>query len=374
MSMRVLFVSPPGICHFFPLVPLAWACRAAGHDVLYAFAEHTEEAANAGFPVIDVAPGYSKIAVADANPEQMAKASTDSLDDLNDFAPLLAEANRPMVDRLMAVADRWRPDLVVHEQVTTAGLLAAARAGVPAVQHNVAFTRTNGVHASVVKYLSDVTEKYGITGSPEPVRTVDAVPPSMLPGPPEGWPARFIPYNGGRVLPDWLAEPPARPRVAVTVGTLAAEFTGFGALDAILRVATDLDAEFVLALGDADETRYGDLPGNVRAAGWVPLNALLATSTAVVHHGGGSTTMTALESGVPQLIIPTLGDQPLNADAIRDRGVGLRATPDEVTASLIRQLIDDPALRTAAGEVRAEMRSLPAPASLVPRLEELAGK
>jgi len=34
--MRFLFSTLPGLGHFFPIVPLAWAARAAGHDVLIA--------------------------------------------------------------------------------------------------------------------------------------------------------------------------------------------------------------------------------------------------------------------------------------------------------------------------------------------------
>jgi UDP:flavonoid glycosyltransferase YjiC (YdhE family) len=36
--MRVLFSVVPGPGHMFPTIPLAWALRAAGHDVLYATA------------------------------------------------------------------------------------------------------------------------------------------------------------------------------------------------------------------------------------------------------------------------------------------------------------------------------------------------
>ncbi|MEN3309339.1 MAG: hypothetical protein V7603_5541 [Micromonosporaceae bacterium] len=370
--MRVLFVSPPGICHFFPLVPLSWAFRLAGHEVLYAFAEHSDEAASAGLHVVDVAPGYSKLAVAGQNREQWEKMTSERLEDLNDFAPLLAEANRPMVDGLIRLATRWRPDLVVHEQIATAGLLAAARIGVPAVQHNVGFTPTNGVHASVLKHLADLADRHDIGGTPEPVAVVEVVPPSMLPGGPEGWPIAFVPYNGGRILPDWLFERQDRPRIAVTLGSLAEQFTGLAAAEAIIRIAPAVDAEFVLALGDVDLGRLGQLPPNVRAVGWVPLTALLKTCAAVVHHGGGSTTLTSLEAGTPQLVVPTLGDQPINGEAVRDRGVGLTAPAGEVDAALVRRLLAEERFRTAAAEVRAEMRSLPSPAETVSRLSALA--
>ena len=37
--MRALFLAAPGIGHAFPMVPLAWALRSAGHEVAVATAE-----------------------------------------------------------------------------------------------------------------------------------------------------------------------------------------------------------------------------------------------------------------------------------------------------------------------------------------------
>jgi len=48
--MRVLFTSVPAVGHFLPVVPLAMAFRAAGHEVLVAVGEHAVVAARAGLP------------------------------------------------------------------------------------------------------------------------------------------------------------------------------------------------------------------------------------------------------------------------------------------------------------------------------------
>ena len=98
--------------------------------------------------------------------------------------------------------------------------------------------------------------------------------------------------------------------------------TQVGALTSLTnrRVARHLDAEFVLALGDADPSSLGELPDNVRAAGWVPLSALLPTCAALVHHGGAGSTLTAIDAGVTQLVLPHGADQYMNADAWRGAG------------------------------------------------------
>ncbi|MFY0575742.1 hypothetical protein ACN28S_16520 [Cystobacter fuscus] len=56
--MRVLFCSSPLLGYFLPLVPWAWALRAAGHEVRVATAgEGLEACGRAGLHAFDAAPG-----------------------------------------------------------------------------------------------------------------------------------------------------------------------------------------------------------------------------------------------------------------------------------------------------------------------------
>jgi UDP:flavonoid glycosyltransferase YjiC (YdhE family) len=139
----------------------------------------------------------------------------------------------------------------------------------------------------------------------------------------------------------------------------------------ILAAAADLDVELVLALGDVDAEALGTIPPNARIFGWVPLSALVPTCTALIHHGGGGTTLTALEAGVPQLVLATGADNGINARAVHNRGVGVSAKIEEVDTALLRRLVTDDALHSAAGQVRAEIAAMPAPAEIVPGLVSL---
>lgn len=56
--MRVMFIATPGVGHVFPMVPLAWAFRAAGHDVLMATGQLGMAAINAGLDVADITPRF----------------------------------------------------------------------------------------------------------------------------------------------------------------------------------------------------------------------------------------------------------------------------------------------------------------------------
>jgi len=186
---------------------------------------------------------------------------------------------------------------------------------------------------------------------------------------------RYVPFNGGGQLPDWLLHAPDRPRVIVTLGTVIPGFRGLGPLQWLTDIAGDVDAEFVVTLGQGEQEQLGTLPANVRPVSYTPLNALLATSTAVVHHGGSGSTMTSLALGVPQLVVPQGADQFHNANQVAKRGVGFEIDTDErpVDGDDLTRLLTDTSLADAAAEVRAEIAALPAPAELVSRLEGLVG-
>ncbi|MEU5949724.1 nucleotide disphospho-sugar-binding domain-containing protein [Micromonospora sp. NPDC047465] len=374
--MRVLFVSSPGIGHLFPLIQLAWGFRTAGHDVLIAVAEHADRAAAAGLEVVDVAPDFSAVKVfeqvAKDNPRFAETVATRPAIDLEEWGVQIAAVNRPLVDGTIALTDDFRPDLVVYEQGATVGLLAADRAGVPAVQRNQSAWRTRGMHRSIASFLTDLMGKHQVS-LPEPVATIESFPPSLLlEAEPEGWFMRWVPYGGGAVLGDRLPPVPARPEVAITMGTIELQAFGIGAVEPIIAAAGEVDADFVLALGDLDISPLGTLPRNVRSVGWTPLHTLLRTCTAVVHHGGGGTVMTAIDAGIPQLLAPDPRDQFQHTarEAVSRRGIGLVSTSDKVDADLLRRLVGDESLRTAAREVREEMVALPTPAETVRRIVE----
>lgn len=376
--MRVLFCSTAAIGRLFPLVPLAWAMRAAGHEVLVTFGEHLTAAASTGLHVVDAAPGYNGSAVFGAirdnpvltertyaTPEERGHAS---------FVLMVAEANRPFIRRTVELADDWRPDLVVYEQTATYGLIAAARLGVPAVQRNLGTFRTDGLHEQTSAHLADELRAHGVESLPRPALTLEYVPPSMLPFPePEGEYVRDLPFTGAGAIGARLPRPGSRPRIALTTGTVKPAAHRHHALTATLAAAARVDADFALALGDIDYSVCGPLPDNVTPVGWSPLDVLLRSCSGFVHHGGGGSTMAAIVAGVPQLLLldpryPATGTM---AAAVEVSGVGRVLAPDSVDAAALAALPHDEDLRAATAKVRAELDTLPTPADLVPRLADL---
>jgi UDP:flavonoid glycosyltransferase YjiC (YdhE family) len=332
--MRFLFSTLPGLGHFFPIVPLAWGARAAGHDVLVATTSWALEASGrAGLPAIDAAPGTDITEIFRTMQERTATgfplsqgAPTDAT--MHAAAGMFAEISDRMADRTVEAARSWQPDVVVHTPLGGAGPLAATLQSIPAVLHGFGLgpgERLTQLTDLIFRAMRPAFERHGLPGMPAPPSAViDPTPPSMRDADrPPTWPVRYVAYNGGGALADWLLAPLSRDRICVTLGTVVPYTAGVGVLAGVIEAVSELDAEVVLALGEADRSTLGPLPGNVRTTGWVPLSALVPTCRVLVHHGGAGSTMNALVAGVVQLVLPHGADQFANAAAVQRRGVGL---------------------------------------------------
>jgi UDP:flavonoid glycosyltransferase YjiC (YdhE family) len=359
------------------MIPLAWALRAAGHEILVATADAGLVAGDAGLPVVDVAPGVDIRAVMRERmaqvPAEERQRMAKGLIDMRQMLPRMTLMSTVLVDGVMRLAEQWRPDLIVQSGLQASGLVAAGKLDVPVVDHGFGFARTTGAHERWRESMAETFDKYGVTTLPERTASLDVAPPSMLDEPPMGWSMRYVPYNGGGTLPPFVLERPDRPLVAVTLGTVAPAMSGLGPVERIIALAPEVDADFVVALGDVDTSGLGPLPSNVRITGWLPLNALLRISSALVHHGGSGSTLGALAAGVPQLVLPSGADRFINADAVQNAGAGLRADEADLDAALVTHLLGDDKLRDNARAASAEIAALPAPTEIVQRLVELAG-
>ena len=388
--MRVMITTSPGIGHIFPSIATAWALRAAGHDVILATGGNHDLVANAGLHVVDTAPGVDFVPVFRAfmYEHSMSEQSTtfaqtafgrgkanpspEDIDaGLDMAARLFAVVSAKFTDETVRLVRRWHPDLVIHTLLQAVGPLAATIDGVPSVVHTVGIAQPPALWQRLAFHFAGEYERVGVR-PPTPAAVLDVSPPSLRAPDSDGWSMRYVPYNGGAVLPGWLDEPRSRPRVTVTLGSVVPQMGGVAALTPFLRAAGSVDADFVVTLGGADPAAFGDVPDNVRLLAWVPLGALLAGSDAVIHHGGSGTTLTALNAGLPQYVLPQGADQFQNAEIVAKSGAGAVVTPTDLDADRLGELVADTPMRGAAQAISAEMATQPTPADLVPDLIALA--
>ncbi|GGN74444.1 glycosyl transferase [Streptomyces albiflavescens] len=389
------------------MVPLGWALQAAGHEVRVAVGPGlTDAVSRAGLCPVTVRDDADLVGMSTApalnswhhqrrwtsdwydRPELLSPEQREMYAALGHKQTAMAAA---MVDGVLDFARDWRPDLVVHDAVTFAGLVAGAVLDVPTVATlwgNIAIPRhqRDPLTGELAPDFVALFERFGVAPKPEPDVWIDPCPPRMgLPSPEPRLTTRFVPYNGPGGCPDWLRSPAGRRRVCVTWGITTGRIQGDGdpdVFDQVVEAVSGLDAEIVFALSAAQRERLGADTAGVRVVEALPLHLLLPSCAAVVHQGGGGTTMTSVWSGTPQLIISPRPEQMMTGDRLEQLGAARHLVRAELTAGpgagikalrgALLDLLDDDAYARGAAELRGELLTQPTPADLVPRLEELA--
>jgi zeaxanthin glucosyltransferase len=289
------------------------------------------------------------------------------------------------VDR--AVED-FRPDALVVDQHAIAGALVAHRRGVPwatlaptTMELGRPYRALPRVEAWINDQLRSLWTGAGLSGDPthdlrfSPHRVIGFTGEALAGPPPPG--VELVgPALGARV-PDeqfpWHRLDPDRRRVLVSVGTLAMDVAeGFLAriARALAPVADGVQAVFV-----APPAAVPQPPPGALVVERVPMLELLPRLDAVVTHGGLNTVCESLAHGVPLVVAPIKGDQPINAAQVAAAGAGVRvrfhrAGPDELRAAVIA-VLDDPAYRIAAKGIAASFSVAGGAAAAAGLLERL---
>ncbi len=380
--MHVLMTTSPGLNHLWNLVPLGWALRSAGHDVRIASLPNFSPAVvETGLPAIAVGRPIDK-SLLDTGPAPDETGGTrGGRHRFERYGRRNAQVSALLARGLRPVLAGFRPDLVVHEPAELAGPLLAQRLGVPAVHQGWGLPMHPGVTGALHRAAAGLRRHLQLAEEvAAPALIIDVCPPGYDDGTPRPrvphQPMRYVPFNGPGAVPDWLHEPPARPRVGVTVGTVLPSLGGLPLVSRVARLVSTLDVEVVVPLRERDRGRV-ELPGSgVRVVDWLPFRLMADSCALIIHHGGPGTTMTALAHGTPQLALPTVFDQFRNARLIERTGVGRALAHGQLTdAALldaVRSVLDGPQYRAAARRVAAEIASQPSPTEVVAVLERLA--
>jgi UDP:flavonoid glycosyltransferase YjiC (YdhE family) len=399
-GVKILFATAPGYGLMLPLVPLAWAARVAGHEILVATtSEMVEAGARSGLPVVDVVPDRDVWAeLVHSTASRLRGEDGPVRDDLPEEYARAVRAGNPfglftltMTEGTIESGRRFGADLVVTTSDHETGRLAGLALGVPVLEvgNRVSWSLRDADFRARSRFhdeelIESVRSRLSIPArAPDVVARIDPRAPSMggmtvdEPDAHDGvpwWSMRFVPFNGGAAVPEWALRRPERPRVAVTLGTVVPAMSGISGLRVVIDALAGMDVDVVLAAGEADLSSLSDLPANVLSVGFQPLSAFLSTCSLIVHHGGSGTTATPLHYGVPQLVLPAFADNPLSAERVVRRGVGLSHDPSTVDAATVRasarRLLDEPAFAEAAAEVRDEMATQPSPATIIDRVTD----
>jgi UDP:flavonoid glycosyltransferase YjiC (YdhE family) len=363
--MRVLFSSTSGHGHVIPMLPLAGAFRAAGHEVLWATAAQATA-------LVDAA-GIDTVAAGATGPEEVAlrAAVRDRGERLAGparasfvFPRMFGEAlTPPMVADLLPLARARRPDLLVHEHAELAAPLVGAVLGVPSVTHAFGTAIPVGILDETKDRLAGLWRSHGLDVPPYAGcfrdGYLDICPPSV-----QTVPAHLPAVQSLRPVDvPGVAPPPPEPLVYVTLGTVQQRPD---LLREVVAGVAALPVRVLVAVGPhADPGAMGEQPAHVRVERWVDQAEVLSRCTAVVSHAGSGTFLGALARGLPQLCLPQAADQFRNAEGGVAAGAALALAPTEASTASVRAAVErvltDDGLRAAAGRVAAEIAAMPAP-------------
>jgi UDP:flavonoid glycosyltransferase YjiC (YdhE family) len=379
--VKILFSTRPSFGHVYPLMPLAFAARDAGHDVTFATTgPFVEQLRRLGFVVHEVG-----VTIESARDELVAALASASMPRSEDGRPDLSQGARLFIDGvarptaadLTSLLPAIAPDVVVYEQYELGAAVAGHAAGIPVVCHSLSPQMPEGILSGegALDRLARLWSDYGVLEPSLDVLIGDAYldifPSVMQPPAVIADPARIrlrpIPFvEPGATLPRWVGRS-GRRLIYLTLGTVVA--TDEVLVPAINGLA-GLDADVLVALGSAAGAELGALPANVHIEAFVDQPAVLRHADLAVHHGGSGTALAALAAGTPQLLLPKGADQFINADIMTATGLAAAIEPPAISK---RSVADAAAaeigrLRPAAFTTRAELLNMPDPSEVVTQL------
>jgi UDP:flavonoid glycosyltransferase YjiC (YdhE family) len=371
--VRVLFGFAGGSGHLNPLLPVARAVAAAGHEVVFAPSPSlVGRVEAAGFRAIAAGAPYEEETPV-RRPLLAVDADREDRDVRDGFAGRMA---RDRAAAMLEVCAAWRPDVLVCDEMDFGSVVAAQRAGLR--------------YARVLVIAAGVLARAGLIGPPlQKLRAEHGLAPDpglamlddclvLSPFPPSFRDPRFPLPAGGHALrwTEAAAEPRADgPVVYFTLGTIFNLESG-DLFNRVLDGLARLGPPVLCTTGPhLDPAELGPQPAHVRIERYVPQASVLPGCALVVSHGGSGSVMGALSHGVPMVLAPMGADQPHNAARCAALGVGetidvTTVTADEVLA-VARRVLDTPSYAERARALQREIAELPAPEAAVPLLEAL---
>jgi UDP:flavonoid glycosyltransferase YjiC (YdhE family) len=362
--MRVLFTTTPGRGHFHPMVPLAKALQAGGHDVLWAAHENVcSRLAAEGFAAraAGLDEGATSHAFAQRYPEIESLPPAERPNFM--FPRIFGRARSgPMLADLMPIAREWQPSLLVCDQAELAGPIVAAALGVPNLTHSFGSLLPVIRLERAAEDMAPLWEERGLDPRPHAGTYehlyLDIYPSSLHAADqghlPDVQPVRPVAFatGGDGKAPEWLDADSEDPLVYVTFGTVFN--TNLTPLTIAVEAARELQVRVVVTVGPGrDVEALGPQPGNVHVAAYIPQTQVLPRCAAVISHAGSGTFLSGLGYGLPQVLLPQAADQFLNAAAGEQSGAALAIGPQDLDVERVREAaaraLAEPSFAEAAG-------------------------
>ena len=148
-----------------------------------------------------------------------------------------------------------------------------------------------------------------------------------------------FPQDADEEVSSWISA--GTPPICFGFGSLAVE-SAPEMLAMIAGACARLGERALVCAGSSDFSNAHRFE-HVKVVGAMNYEVIFPACRAVVHHGGAATTATCLRSGVPQVVLWTFYDQPLEGAALKRLGVGahrrLSTTTEESLVKDLRRIL-----------------------------------
>ncbi|MFC8719912.1 glycosyltransferase [Kitasatospora sp. NPDC057198] len=379
--LRLLVVVPPLAGHLLPARALAAAWSARGHEVAWVGPEAALRPLLG--PDALVHPTGARLF------REQAAGGAAAVRSL--WEGFVVPHTRFTLGAVRRAVERWRPDVVLADQHSPAGALAAHGAGVPWAGFAPSSLETGdplGGDGELAAWRDGVLRGlWERAGLPAAEYADPRFSPGLVLAPScaellgldrGAVPAEYalvgplLDRRPGEPFP-WAELAPGRRRVLVTMGTLSAGVAGGFLERAAAALAGLPDVQAVVAA--PGEVR---LPPGAIGRERVPVLELLERGAvdAVLCHGGMNTVGESLVHGRPLVVAPIRHDQPVTAGRLAALGAAVRvdfatAGPEQLRSAL-RAVLDDPGYRSAAELLGRQLRDGGGAVAAVERLERFA--
>ena len=373
--MRFLLTFVGGAGHLDPLLPVARALAAAGHEVAIAGSgNQMPRVEGEGFTALATSPQRPRAQQdRDRAPLEPVVAHDTEVEFAENFADKGARRHVVAVGEHLPA---WRPDVVLREETDFGTVLAAELAGVPCATLLILASGTLARPDLVRPKLEALRREVGLPSDRGVATYAQALVLSPY-APSFRDPSAPVLARTFSFRPSHIAPQAAGNLVYVTLGTVFNAESG-DLFERLLAGLADIPADVLVTVGrDVDPAELGPQPDHVRVEQYVAQGGVLPECALVVSHGGSGSLMGALEHGLPSVLLPLGADQPHNARRAAELGVATvldaaTATPAELGAAVAAALADR-ASYDRARALKAEIDALPSVAATVARLEQLAG-
>lgn len=368
---KFMFVVPPFFGHISPTLSVGASLLAKGHEVVWVGITELGD---------DYIPEGGRFLVPHKELEPYREEINRILKRQDDGAVLsgpevlklaLEETYIPfarfMREGLFRLIDEQQPDVIINDCITFAGGLCAYSRGIPYITTTPVppdvmgdTTKTPKIWEWQQNLIQGLQREYGIYTDEFVMHSQEmnlvftsagfaavkeAYSHLKFVGPVKGRPNHtFFDFNALDKI--------TTPKIFVSLGTLLVDIRKAF----FEKVVAALKDEPVTVIAATDPAILDTWPDNFIVQSYVPQTRLMPFMDAVICHGGFNTVNDALLNGLPLLITPITYDHFHTADLVVLSGAGLKLRYKRMRVgdlqAAVRNLLQNPAFKTAAEEVR----------------------